>query len=94
MEEALTDRQAFLNKAVAATITDDPDVLEHIMKGLAERAKTDDRSAAIFLEFAGIKAPKQTDVKVKQEPMTPEEAQAILEELGGHGVIEDDSDGH
>ena len=81
IEAILKDKQSLLDTSIANVMEDNPDVVTAVMKSLSEQAASGDLKAiATFLEYAGIKAPKQSEVKVETD-VEPEDAKARLQNM-------------
>ena len=76
------DKGQLLEKGIQSVLDNDEETIAKIMQTLATKAiEGDKQSAAVFLEFSGIKAPKQVEQTI-HTPMTEAEADEVLREAG------------
>ena len=79
VEAILKDKQMLLDKSIADVLEENPLAVTKILSKMAKDAEGGDlKAAAIFLEYSGIKAPKQTETKIETETMSPDEARTYL----------------
>lgn len=88
IKDRLKDKQGMMNAAVAATIANDPEMLENLMASIAQKAiDSDDPKVALaaadmFLKHSGITAPKQVEQKVEDKRSVED----TVDELASLGV--------
>lgn len=88
LKARLNDKQGMMNDAVAATMANDPELLEKLMSSIAQRAidegdpKVALAAADLFLKHSGITAPKQVEQKLEDTRSVDE----TVDELASLGV--------
>ena len=88
MKKKLQDKKAMIDDAFAAALEDNEDFFEDALRTLMSivtngGSNEKDKLAALaaISDLTGVKAPKQSEVKVEQKEMDAEEAKDILKGL-------------